>query len=313
MNTVSVIVPMYNAEKYVDRCMQCLLGQTLENMELIVINDASKDSTRTLLDKYRQQYSERIKVIHLEENRGPGGARNIAMENVSGEYVGFMDCDDIIDLTMYEKLYRKAIEENLDIVDCGYYTEAENISVLSFSDDIVGELDQKKKNQIITGVGYSVTKIFRTSMLKENDCRFREGVIYEDLDYLIHIARIANKVGNVKEVLYQYVDNSNSATKEQNEQKKFDDMLAVMKVLIDMDQTKELHESMEYVQLNCFIAAIGICLLNQENEKFSLLGNLKMLKEASNNRWPNWQENTYIKNMPEENQQLIQWFETLNV
>lgn len=314
MKKVSVIVPVYNGERYMERCLTCLTSQTLEEMEIIVINDASTDGTFEMLNVWRENHPEKIKVIHLKENKGPGGARNIGLRQATGEYIGYMDCDDTIDFTMYEKLYQKAKEEDLDVVDCAYYSEAEDGIVLSYTDDVTGVLDDDRRSRIIAGVGYSVTKIFKTSMLKENNCYFREGVIYEDLDFLIHIAKISRKVGNVKEVLYRYIDNSNSATKEQNEQKKFDDMYGVMKVLLDMDDEENLREAMEYAQLNCFACAIGMCLMNQENEKFDLVRNLRRLKEVSQGNWTGWEKNAFIKTkMPQDNQEVVRWFETLKL
>lgn len=291
MRKVSVIVPVYNGEKYIDRCMRCLMGQTLKEIELILVNDASTDKSGELLENWREQYPEKVKVINSEVNRGAGGARNLGISLAEGEYIGFMDCDDVIDETMFEELYKKASEEECDIADCAYYEENSGKSVLSYGDDVTGNLDDEKRGKIISGVGYSVTKIFRASLLKENGCRIREGVIYEDLDFLIHVVLLAKKTGNVKSVLYYYKNNEQSSSKTEKEQKKFNDMLSAMEAVSllraryrsgefrNSESGKNVLEAMEYVMLCCFSCAIGMCLMNQENEAFRLIDNLKLLKK----------------------------------
>lgn len=325
MIKVSVIVPVYNGEKYIDRCMKCLLEQTLEEIELILVNDASTDRSGELLESYRRQYPDRIKVITSKVNRGAGGARNLGIDMAQGEYVGFMDCDDVIDESMYEQLYQKAFMEDCDIVDCAYYEESSESTVLSYNDKVTGKLNDEKRGEIVAGVGYAVTKIFRTALLRENRCRVRERVIYEDLDFLIHAVMLAQRTGNVKLVLYYYKNNQQSSTKSENEQKKFTDMVAAMEAvdllkmqfcpkLLQDSEKSCVQEAMEYAMLSCFSCAIGICLLNQENVHFQLIENLKLLKKASSGRWNEWHENYYVqKNMSKENQQILEWFETLKI
>lgn len=324
MVKVSVIVPVYNGEKYIDRCMKCLTGQTLGEMELILVNDASTDKSGELLENWRKQYPNKIKVICSEVNRGAGGARNMGISMAEGEYIGFMDCDDVIDGTMYEKLYQKAAEEDCDIVDCAYYEENTGKSVLSYGDDVIGDLDDEKRGKIIAGVGYAVTKIFRSSLLKENQCRIREGVIYEDLDFLIHVVLLAKRIGNVKLVLYYYKNNEQSSSKSGNEQKKFSDMLDAMEAVGFLKQSflpesskipeieNNVLEAMDYAMLSCLSCAIGMCLWNQENPSFRLMDNLRRLKKISAGKWENWQNNFYLnKNMTEESKEILRWFETV--
>ena len=324
MVKVSVIVPVYNGEKYIDRCMKCLTGQTLGEMELILVNDASTDKSGELLENWRKQYPNKIKVICSEVNRGAGGARNMGISLAEGEYIGFIDCDDVIDDTMYEKLYQKAAEEDCDIVDCAYYEENTGKSVLSYGDDVIGDLDDEKRGKIIAGVGYAVTKIFRSSLLKENQCRIREGVIYEDLDFLIHVVLLAKRIGNVKLVLYYYKNNEQSSSKSGNEQKKFSDMLDAMEAVGFLKQSflpepskipeieKNVLEAMDYAMLSCLSCAIGMCLWNQENPSFQLMDNLRRLKKISAGKWENWQDNFYLnKNMTEESKEILRWFETV--
>ena len=111
---VSIIVPVYNVEKYLDRCLESLVNQTLRDIEILVVNDGTKDNSQKIIDKYAKMDS---RVIPFKKkNGGLSDARNYALDKASGEYVGFVDSDDYVAKDMYEKLYNKAIEENADIV-----------------------------------------------------------------------------------------------------------------------------------------------------------------------------------------------------
>lgn len=117
---VSVIVPVYNVEKYLDRCIQSLLNQTLKEIEIILVDDESPDKCPQICDRYAQQ-DVRIKVIH-KKNEGLGMACNSGMEIAKGEYIAFCDSDDYVDENMYETMYRAAIEEQADAVFTGIQT-----------------------------------------------------------------------------------------------------------------------------------------------------------------------------------------------
>lgn len=318
MNKVSVIVPVYNGQQYINNCMNYLINQTLGDIEIIAVDDQSTDMSLAMLNVWRDQYPDKIKVICVEQKMGPGGARNCGVLAATGEYIGFMDCDDQIDITMYEKLYNVAKKEQCDIVDCGYYEEKIEQSILSYTDDVVGELDAEKKSKIIAGVGYAVTKIFKAEILKREDMRIRDNAIYEDLDFLIHAVLLAKRVGNVKEVLYIYKNNPQSVSKKNNEQKKFDDMIKAydaIKILKEnqLDCGEEVEEALTFAMISCVACAVGICLLNQDNKEFDLVNNLKLTKKLFNN-YKGWADNTFVNaNMPQDNKDILKWFEGLKL
>ena len=109
---VSVIIPVYNTEKYLEKCLYSVCNQTLSDIEIICINDCSTDNSREILNKYAAD-DERIKIINFEENKGAAAARNAGIDAATGEYIGFVDSDDYPDLDFYEKLYNKAENRNL--------------------------------------------------------------------------------------------------------------------------------------------------------------------------------------------------------
>ena len=113
---VSVVVPVYNVEKYLDKCFNSLVKQTLKDIEIIVVNDGTKDNSQDIIDKYVKKYKN-IKA-YKKTNGGLSSARNYGIKKCTGEYIAFLDSDDYVEYDMYEKLYNKAISEDFDITVC---------------------------------------------------------------------------------------------------------------------------------------------------------------------------------------------------
>lgn len=134
MIKVSIVVPVYNVEKYLKKCLDSLVRQTLEEIEIILVNDASPDKSDIIMEQFRERYPDKIKCIYLKENLSQGGARNQGIKIATGEYITFVDSDDYVDVTMCEQLYKKAEETGSDIVICDAYrvwegTNEKNISL----------------------------------------------------------------------------------------------------------------------------------------------------------------------------------------
>ena len=116
MPKVSIIVPFYNVEKYIEKCLQTLVDQTLEDIEIILVNDGSKDKTIDIVKKYQEMYP--TKIVYLEKaNGGLSDARNYAIPYAKGEYIAFLDSDDYVETTMYQEMYEIAKKENSDMVE----------------------------------------------------------------------------------------------------------------------------------------------------------------------------------------------------
>lgn len=216
---VSIIVPVYNADLYLDECLNSLVNQTLQDIEIICVNDNSQDKSLKILQKFAKKDS-RIKIVSFEETRGQSRARNVALELVSGEYVGFVDADDFVDLDMFEKMYNKA--QKSDIVMCQAkvfddkvknYKDDEYFALDCFDDKFVQKpFNHEHTKSFITDINVSVwNKIYRSEFLKNSGVKFQEGFIYEDLPYFYEIYTQAEKVVLLKEFLYTYrINNKNS-------------------------------------------------------------------------------------------------------
>ena len=190
---ISIITPVYNADLYLEECLNSLVNQTLEDIEIICVNDNSKDKSLKILQNFAKK-DKRIKIINFDETSGQSRARNVALESVSGEYIGFVDADDFVDLDMFEKMYKKA--QNADMVMC--QAKVFDDKVKTYKDDAYFALEcfddkfaekpftHEDTVDFITEINVSVwNKIYRTEFLKKLGVKFQEGFIYELIDFLI--------------------------------------------------------------------------------------------------------------------------------
>lgn len=216
---ISIITPVYNADLYLEECLNSLVNQTLEDIEIICVNDNSKDKSLKILQNFAKK-DKRIKIINFDETSGQSRARNVALESVSGEYIGFVDADDFVDLDMFEKMYKKS--QNADMVMC--QAKVFDDKVKTYKDDAYFALEcfddkfaekpftHEDTVDFITEINVSVwNKIYRTKFLKKLGVKFQEGFIYEDLPYFYEVYTQAKKVVLLKEFLYSYrINNQNS-------------------------------------------------------------------------------------------------------
>lgn len=216
---VSVIIPIYNGEKYLKQCIESVLGQTLKEFEVICVDDGSTDSTNEILDKYALM-DKRIQVYH-QANQYAGVARNTGMKYAKGKYILFLDSDDFFEHDMFEKMYTQIEQDEADICVCdGYnYDEQNGISVKG-----KGYLDVKRMPK---SVPFSIkdegeiifnfttmhlwNKMFRFEFIKEQDIKFKPYRIQEDTGFVIHALSAAKRVTIVKDRLFSYRMNTGTS------------------------------------------------------------------------------------------------------
>lgn len=225
MINVSIIVPIYNVEAYIERCLYSLINQTLQNIEIILVEDGSPDSCALICDKYAQQDS-RIKVIH-KKNEGLGFARNSGLAIAKGEYIAFVDSDDYVDLSMYESLYKEAIVENADVVFCRCkkqigknvwrisddITEKEiwsDTQVKTFMYDMIASAPNIKAERKYTmSVWHSIYN--RTTISKYNlKFESERTIVSEDLPFQVDFLLHSKKVVYLPQAFYYYCLNTTS-------------------------------------------------------------------------------------------------------
>lgn len=211
MAKVSVIVPVYNVEKYLKRCLDSLINQTLSDIDIICINDGSKDSSLQILEQYAQKDS-RI-VIYNQENSGLSVARNTGLEHASGEYIGFVDSDDWVDLDFYEKLYKSAKNNNADIAVADFIREHPNKKPKRLKlkeEKIYTTPEDKFMICKVHREGCVWNKIYRTEFIKSINLKFVPKMYYEDRDFTIRSLYFSKKLVTTPNTYYRYFVNPKS-------------------------------------------------------------------------------------------------------
>lgn len=235
MTKVSIIVPIYNVEKYLEECLTSIVNQTLKDIEIICINDGSTDNSLQILEKFANT-DKRIKVIN-KENSGYGATMNIGLKNAHGEYIGIVESDDFVENNMFENLYKLAQKDDLDFVKSDFYLYNSKTNMrlkrciikkhpinktISLDDDIT-----------ILSINPSIwSAIYKREFLKSNNIKFLEtaGASYQDASFQCKVFMTSKRFLLTDEAyLYYRQDNENSSMKN------------IAKVYCVMDEYKEVH------------------------------------------------------------------------
>lgn len=202
---VSVIVPVYNGEKYISRCLDSIIRQSYLNIEIIIINDGSNDESESIIRLYKKRDS-RI-VYYSQQNKGPSEARNKGILNATGKYLVFIDADDTVDKYYVEFLLNKMIDSNSDLVCCGY-RDISKYGVLNYTDfDFEKNISIQNFMEIIcqgTG-GVLWGKIYKKEIITKYDFKMdKEIFMCEDLIFVLQYASRCKTVSSIKDYLYYY-------------------------------------------------------------------------------------------------------------
>ena len=209
MADISIIVPIYNAEKFIKKCVDSLLNQTKKELEFILINDGSTDKTHDILKTYKDK---RIKYFK-NKNQGIGKTRNFGIEKATGKYIIFIDSDDYIEPTTCEELYNKAIKEKADVVVCDFFKVYDDGSIEDINLPSFKTSKLKDNPNILIDINLSPwNKIYSTKLIKDNNIRFAEGIKYEDVPFVSEALDRANRIAKLDKKLNYYVIHGNSET-----------------------------------------------------------------------------------------------------
>lgn len=231
MTKVSIIIPYRNVEQYISKCLSTVLYQTLEDIEIICINDASKDGSYDIVHQYAKN-DKRIITLNTVVESGQSYARNLGLEVASGEYIGFVDADDWIELDMFEKLYNKAKAADADITMCRsklyddktqefYTNDYYDLKPLEkFEDKVFNANDTK--NEILNINVVLWNKIYKREFLGKLGVRFAQGYIYEDMPFFFETYIKAQRINILWESLYYYRQNRSFSTMQKSDKKVYD-------------------------------------------------------------------------------------------
>ncbi|MDN3493746.1 glycosyltransferase [Winogradskyella bathintestinalis] len=215
-NKISVIVPVYNVEDYLNRCVDSIINQTHKNLEIILVNDGSVDDSRKICDDYASK-DNRVIVIH-KENEGSSCARNAGLDIATGEYVSFVDSDDYIYDSMLQKMLDKLVKNKLDVIEIA--PASKNNTTKSYNNFIIEDKISAFK-RVIKSTTFSVwCRLYKASLIK--DLRFIPKIIHQDVFFTIDVLNRVEKLGYLNSELYYYNTSNESIIRSKYSQNKIE-------------------------------------------------------------------------------------------
>lgn len=318
MNTenvkLSIIVPVYNmaADGKLEYCLESLVKQKVKGYEIIAVDDCSTDNSFEILKAYEKDYPDRFRAIHSEVNKHQGGAKNIGLKASKGEWIGFIDSDDWITDNMYERLIQRAEETGADLVGCDYCLTGEHSMkvgqvVPNNKAGQSGVLNDEKKRSLILDGGSLVVKIFKRSMIIENELWFPEDIFYEDNalgnSYLI----LAKHFEYIEEPLYYYYQHDTSTVHTISE-KRCEDRMEAGRLMLEEarrhDYFEDFKPELEYsFTLLFYINTLFTYMAGVNKTRY---GFVKAMGKEMKNTFPKFQNNPYyLERTHEEEKKLI--------
>lgn len=297
---VSIIVPVYNVRDYLEKCLESLVNQTLKNIEIIVVNDGSPDDSQLIIDKYAKRYPKLIKS-YIKENGGLSDARNYGMARTSGDYIAFVDSDDYVDNTMYQKLYEKAVSGNYDLVVCDLnyvYPDYIKSGFSNIDKDLVSK-DQIKN--IMTKIYPAAwNKLYKKCLLE--NIYFKKNVWWEDVEFIYRLFPSINSIGVVKKNLYQYVQRSGAITSTFNDKiyHYIDNWNGVIAFYKENNLFDEYKQELEYSYVRYLYATMIKGLLKWKNKEKYDIGVDRAIENVQK-QFPNYKKNKYLKSLTTKN------------
>ena len=285
MIKVSVIVPVYNVEEYLPKCLDTLVNQTLKEIEIIVVNDGSPDNSQQIIEKYAKKFKT-IKA-YTKENGGLSDARNYGLTKASGKYISFIDSDDFTDIEMLEKMYNKAIKEDLDIVVCDCYKVYPGQDKRELLKSNTNYSEENIKNYLLAPP-MAWNRLYKKELFDK--IKFTKGIYYEDLECTPKMVKYTNKIGFLEEPLYFYLQRDGSIMK----QKEFNNKLLDIFKVLDSNKkelNKKFPKEIEYMYITHLLRTATLRFLDYSNYK----ENIKKIRSIIKENFPNWKQNKYYK------------------
>lgn len=252
---ISIIIPVYNAEKYLDKCLNSVLSQTYTNLQIILVNDGSRDGSAKICDAYARK-DQRIQVIH-QENKGVASARNEGLAVAVGDWIGFVDADDWIEADMFSYLLDNAEREAADSVICAWWEELPQCSVPCGVDDHVlltgnETLEMLLHDELVTN--YLWNKLWKRELF--TDIVFPEGRTFEDVAVVYRLFERSTKVVCLPECKYHYLHHGGSILDQQKLENKVNFYYAAKNRMEDLQTRYTKYE--ELLQASCIASAVGV-------------------------------------------------------
>lgn len=290
MPKVSVIVPVYNVEKYLKKSLDSLINQTLQELEIIIVNDGSTDGSKNIIEEYVGKCKNNIKYLE-KENGGLSEARNYGIQYATGEYIAFLDSDDYVELDIYEKMYKKAKEENSDYVECDFIWEYPKKQKID-----IGIIYHNKKEMLVNARVVAWNKLIRREIIQRNKIEFPKGLRYEDIEFFYKVLPHLNKISFVKEPLIHYIQRDTSISNVQNERTKeiFEVLENVLEYYKNNDLYEEYEQEIEYTYTRLLLCSSLFRMVKIKNKKIRKRL-LQQTWDLLNERFPKWRKNKILR------------------
>lgn len=288
MAKVSVIVPVYNVERYIAKCLNSLVNQTLEDIEIIIVNDGSTDSSKYMIEQFKEKYNN-IKYYE-KENGGLSDARNYGLQFATGKYIAFLDSDDYVDVNLYKKMYEKAKEEDSDMVECNFYWVYDKKTKKDIGQKYKGKEQMFEKARVVAW-----NKLYKKEILDNAKVEFPKGLRYEDVEFFYKLIPYIERVSFIKEPLIYYVQRKKSIINTQNEKTK--DIFTVLENVISYYKENNLYEEYKEVIEFTFARLVlcssfkRMCKIKDKNLRKQLLNEAWI---NLNEKFPNWKQNKIL-------------------
>lgn len=288
---VSIIVPVYNVEKYLTKCLVSLVSQTLQEIEIIAVNDGTRDHSQRIIDKFAAEDS---RIVSLQKkNGGLSDARNFGLQYARGKYIGFVDADDYVEPTMYEKLYMKAEETGSDMVECDLYHD-----YADGFDAEHGEPIMSRKKMLMLGRSVVWNKIYNRGWLQKTGVHFLKGLNYEDVAFYSMLLPYVRRVAYVPEALIHYVQREDSLNNTAS--LKTMDILKIIDAIRTFYKDRGIYEKY-HCELEFLAARLILCSSFMRMAHIRNSGERKMALDASweklNEWYPQWHRNRYLRSL----------------
>lgn len=235
---VSIIVPVYNVENYLAKCLDSLVNQTHQNIEILVVNDGSKDQSGKIIQDYAQKFPDKIKAF-TKENGGLSDARNFGIDRAAGDYLGFVDSDDFVTETMFEVMLNLAIQHDAEMVICNIQKVDEHGNVtqkLTQIPNMPEKIDLDQNFSVFSDLSYfACNKLFKKELFAEK--KFKKGVHFEDIQLIPQLLLECRTVAQTQNFHYQYFERTDSISKTHTE-KGLDILHAVKDVEVFFHQSQ---------------------------------------------------------------------------
>lgn len=292
MSEITVVIPAYNAEKYIKECLESLYTQSYKDIDILVINDGSTDRTVDIAELFKKEHSNLMLQIITVKNSGAARARNIGIQLATGKYIAFFDADDIIDRDMLQTMINVAHQKNVDLVTCDFYWMYPNKNIREKLYEANSE-----RELFISAWAAPWNKLYRRSMLVENNIFFTEGYTYEDTSFYLKYIPYCKTIVHIPQP-FIYWRQHNTSTMGKSQDKRISQIFPVLEDAIkyykEQDLYKKYEKELEYfcTKLLWGSSIYRICQVRDTKERKKYI---YMTLEWLRIFFPNWKKNEIFR------------------